>query len=84
MPKFNKELAILTNDITEGTKGVIRSHSFRSRLSTEMGLAGFSDEQIIAVRNLIFCSWMKWNKLYDSFISIFSTERHILHQRQRS
>jgi hypothetical protein len=46
--EFNKELAILTNDITEGTKGVIRSHSFRSGLATEMGLAGFSDEQIMA------------------------------------
>ena len=45
---FNKELAFLTDDITVGTKGVIRSHSFRSGLATEMGLAGFSDEQIMA------------------------------------
>ena len=45
---LNKELAELTKDITHGTTGVIRSHSFRSGLATEMGLAGFSDEQIMA------------------------------------
>ena len=45
---FNKELAFLADDITVGTKGVIRSHSFRSGLATEMGLAGFSDEEIMA------------------------------------
>ena len=45
---FNKELAELTNDITEGSTGKIRSHSFRSGLATEMGLAGFSNQQIMA------------------------------------
>ena len=45
---LNKELVELTSEITEGTTGVIRSHSFRSGLATEMGLAGFSDDQIMA------------------------------------
>lgn len=45
---LNKELSDLTKDITDGTTGVIRSHSFRSGLATEMGLAGFSDNQIMA------------------------------------
>ena len=45
---LNKELAELTSAITNGTKGKIRSHSFRSGLATEMGLAGFTDEQIMA------------------------------------
>ena len=45
---FNKDLAELTKDITEGSTGVIRSHSFRSGLATEMGLSGFSDSQIMA------------------------------------
>ena len=45
---LNKELAELTKDITEGTSGKIRSHSFRSGLATEMGLAGFNDEEIMA------------------------------------
>ena len=46
--ELNKELADLTKDITEGTTGIIRSHSFRSGMATEMGLAGFSDSQIMA------------------------------------
>ena len=46
--EFNKDLAELTKDITDGTTGVIRSHSFRSGLATEMGLSGFSDSQIMA------------------------------------
>ena len=44
----DKELTELTKDITEGTSGKIRSHSFRSGLATEMGLAGFKDEEIMA------------------------------------
>ena len=36
--QFNKDLAEITHDITEGTMGVIRSHSFRSGVATEMGL----------------------------------------------
>ena len=45
---LNKDLAELTKSITDGTMGVIRSHSFRSGLATEMGLSGFSDSQIMA------------------------------------
>ena len=45
---LNKDLAELTKNITDGTTGVIRSHSFRSGLATEMGLSGFSESQIMA------------------------------------
>ena len=45
---LNKDLAELTKSITEGTSGIIRSHSFRSGLATEMGLSGFSDSEIMA------------------------------------
>ena len=46
--ELNKDLAELTKEITDGSSGVIRSHSFRSGLATEMGLSGFSDSQIMA------------------------------------
>ena len=36
--QFNKDLAEITSEVTEGTSGVIRSHSFRSGVATEMGL----------------------------------------------
>jgi hypothetical protein len=46
--ELNTDLAELTKPITEGTTGMIRSHSFRSGLATEMGLSGFSDSEIMA------------------------------------
>ena len=45
---LNRDLAELTRAITDGTTGVIRSHSFRSGLATEMGLSEFSDSHIMA------------------------------------
>ena len=45
---FNKILTSLTNRLTEGTDGMIRSHSFRSGVATEMGLRGFMDWEIQA------------------------------------
>lgn len=36
--QFNKDLAKITHDITDGSMGVIRSHSFRSGVATEMGI----------------------------------------------
>ena len=45
---LNRDLAELTKPITEGSLGIIRSHSFRSGLATEMGLSGFSDSEIMA------------------------------------
>ena len=46
--QFNQDLAEITADITDGTQGVIRSHSFRAGVASEMGLCGFSDDQIMA------------------------------------
>jgi hypothetical protein len=46
--EFNKILTNITKQITDGTDGVIRSHSFRSGMATEMGLRGFSDSEIQA------------------------------------
>ena len=45
---FNQILSKLTSCITEGTDGVIRSHSFRSGVATEMGQMGFSEQEIMA------------------------------------
>ena len=45
---FNKILTNYTKEITEGTDGVIKPHSFRSGVATEMGLRGFSDAEIRA------------------------------------
>ena len=47
--QFNQDLAEITAEITAGTQGIIRSHSFRAGVASEMGLCGFSDEQIMAV-----------------------------------
>ena len=33
--------------LTGGTDGVIRAHSFRSGVASEMGLRGFSDNEIM-------------------------------------
>ena len=43
---FNKILSKITGPILEGSGGVVRAHSFRAALSTEMGLRGFSQEEI--------------------------------------
>ena len=40
---FNKILTELTSPLTEGTNGVIKPHSFRSGVASEMGLRDFSD-----------------------------------------
>ena len=44
--EFNKVLTALTVDITQGTDGVIKPHSFRSGVASEMGKRGFSDVEI--------------------------------------
>ena len=44
--EFNRTLSNLTAGITDGTDGVIRPHSFRSGMATEMALRGFTDEEI--------------------------------------
>ena len=43
---FNKILSSLTSRLTDGTDGVIRPHSFRSGMATEMGKMGFTDSEI--------------------------------------
>ena len=45
---FNAILTTLTAPITNNTNGIIRSHSFRSGMATEMGLRGFTDSEIQA------------------------------------
>ena len=46
--EFNKILTTITKNVTDGTDGVIRPHSFRSGVASEMGLRGFSDSEIQA------------------------------------
>ena len=43
---FNKDLSEITSPLTDGTDGVIKPHSFRAGLATEMGKHGFSDQEI--------------------------------------
>ena len=38
---FNKDLSIMTSVLTEGTNGLIKPHSFRSAIATEMAKRGF-------------------------------------------
>ena len=45
---FNKILTQFTKSLTEGTDGIIKPHSFRSGVATEMGVRGFSDADIQA------------------------------------
>ena len=45
---FNKVLTKLLSEVTEGTDGVIKSHSFRSGVATEMGKLGCTEEEIMA------------------------------------
>ena len=45
---LNRMLTDITGPLTEGSGGVIRSHSFRAAMPTEMGLRGFTSEEIQA------------------------------------
>ena len=46
--EFNKILTQFTRNLTDGTNGVIKPHSFRSGVASEMGLRGFTDTEIQA------------------------------------
>ena len=46
--EFNRILTTLLSDLTEGTDGFVKSHSFRSGVATEMGRMGCSEEEIMA------------------------------------
>ena len=45
---FNKILTVLTKPLTDGTDGIIKPHSFRSGVASEMGARGFTDAEIQA------------------------------------
>ena len=45
---FNRILSKLTACMTDDTDGVIKSHSFRSGVATEMGKMGFTEQEIMA------------------------------------
>ena len=63
---FNKILTGLTKDLTDGTDGVIKPHSFRSGLASEMGLRGFTDVEIQAQgrwTSQAFKSYIKLDRL---------------------
>ena len=58
--EFNKDLASITNAITEGTEGTFQSHSFRSGVATEMGMAGYSDQEIREALFYFKCISLIW------------------------
>ena len=64
--KFNKILTEITQPITQGIDGVIRPHSFRSGVASEMGMRGFSDSEIQAQgrwTSQAFHAYMKLDRL---------------------
>ena len=63
---FNKILTSLTKSITDGTDGVIKPHSFRSGVASEMGARGFSDTEIQAQgrwSSQAFTAYMKLDRM---------------------
>ena len=46
--EFNRVLTKLLGDMTKGTDGLVKSHSFRSGVATEMGKLGCSETEIMA------------------------------------
>ena len=71
---LNKELADLTKDIIEGTTEIIKSHSFRSGMATEMRLAGFCDIQIMAAGRWSSLDFKAYCKLPGSKRLLFQHE----------
>ena len=45
---LNRILSEVTGPLTEGTESVVRAHSFRAAIATEMGIRGFTDQEIQA------------------------------------
>ena len=45
---FNKILTHFTEEITNGSDGVIKPHSLRSGVASQMGIRGFTDSEIQA------------------------------------
>ena len=63
---FNTILTEMTRPLTNGTDGIIRPHSFRSGVASEMGLRGFSDSEIQAQgrwTSQAFQAYMKLDRL---------------------
>ena len=63
---FNSILTEMTSPLTDGTDGIIRPHSFRSGVASEMGLRGFSDAEIQAQgrwTSQAFQAYMKLDRL---------------------
>ena len=63
---FNRVLSSFTEKLTEGTDGVVKPHSFRSGVATEMGIRGFSDSDIQAQgrwSSQAFKAYMKLDRL---------------------
>ena len=64
--EFNRILTELTGPITKGTDGLIKPHSFRSGVASEMGKRGFSDSEIQAQgrwSSQAFKAYMKLDRL---------------------
>ena len=74
---FNKILSKLTLCLTDGTDGMIKSHSFRSGVATEMGRMGFTEQEIMAQG--------RWSsQAFKSYTKLGMVKRLQLAERMRS
>ena len=62
---FNHDLKRFLGDMAKDMKGSVTSHSFRSGIATSMALAGYSDEEIMAMG--------RWKS--DAFLRYVKTPR---------
>ena len=50
---LSKILSEITDPLTEGTKGLTRSHSFRAAIPSAMGIRGFSESEIQVMQEIL-------------------------------
>ena len=60
---FNTHLSLVTADITDSTGKVIRSHSFRAGVPSQLAKVGASSEQIQGVGRWSSDAWKAYCKL---------------------
>ena len=60
---LNIDIAVLTEVATDGTGGVVRSHSFRSGVPTELAKRGATKEQVMGVGRWTSEAWKSYCKL---------------------
>ena len=60
---FNADLHCLTKELTNGTGKVVRSHSFRAGVPSELAKRGATKEQVMGVGRWTSSAWKSYCKL---------------------